>query len=132
MRNRQKVEIEKCHIVFQCLDQNGDGLVYLLSQQKHISIKELEPIIVHPLHILLNLFHYITIYNSTNCRFITRDELSKIMSPYGFADETSTDQIIDDVDIDKVLNHHSSLLSSYLYWLFFITIFLLFGLSSQM
>ena len=35
-------------------------------------------------------------------RFITRDELRQAMSEYGMGDEATIDEVIEDVDTDKV------------------------------
>jgi calcium-dependent protein kinase len=36
-------------------------------------------------------------------RFITRDELRQAMTQYGMGDEASIDEVIEDVDTDKVI-----------------------------
>lgn len=36
-------------------------------------------------------------------RFITRDELKHAMTEYGMGDEATIDEVLDDVDTDKVL-----------------------------
>lgn len=38
-------------------------------------------------------------------RFITRDELRQAMTEYGMGDEATIDEILDDVDTDKVIIH---------------------------
>lgn len=44
-------------------------------------------------------------------RFITRDELRQAMTEYGMGDEATIDEILDDVDTDKVIIHifHASI-----------------------
>jgi len=40
----------------------------------------------------------------TFCRIITRDELRQAMAQYGMGDDATIDEIIEDVDTDKVSN----------------------------
>ncbi|GAA0185541.1 non-receptor serine/threonine protein kinase [Lithospermum erythrorhizon] len=48
-----------------------------------------------------NLFKAFQFFDKDNSGFITRDELRSAMTQYGMGDETTIDEILDDVDTDK-------------------------------
>jgi hypothetical protein len=55
-------------------------------------------------HSLLTIFFFFFQYTLLIfTRFITRDELRLAMADYGMGDEATVDEVIEDVDTDKVI-----------------------------
>jgi hypothetical protein len=55
-------------------------------------------------HSLLTIFFFFFLYTLfIFTRFITRDELRLAMADYGMGDEATVDEVIEDVDTDKVI-----------------------------
>ena len=55
-------------------------------------------------------------------RYITRDELRQAMTQHGMGDEATIDEILDDVDTDKVITLSSVLICSFFSFFLFLFI----------
>lgn len=60
-------------------------------------------------------------------RFITRDELRQAMTEYGMGDEATIEEVLDDVDTDKVVDRYL-IFCAFFFFFFFGCRVLLFGL----
>lgn len=95
---------ENLYKAFQFFDKDGSGLV---NNSKWKIFQEFYFYESERLLELVERFHFFFLFlfcllGFGSYRYITRDELRQAMSDYGMGDEETINEIIDDVDTDKV------------------------------